>query len=177
MIQSTMETATKTTNYIVKTLDPYMPAAAKDAAGYVAKSAESVAKSAYETGTASATFAQQKVTEAVEFGKSTITALTPDPVMSLLNKSMETAEAVRQDPVGTVKAYVPDFVIQAGEKTYEVVGHTADSTIKTVGEASGFIVTKVNGSVDYITHIPQVENLITELKKLIPAKEGVTSEE
>jgi len=68
---------------------------------------------------------------------------------------------------------VPDFVIQVGERSYEVVSTTADSAKRTVGETQGFIVTKVNGTVDYITHIPQVENLVAELKKLVPGNKNV----
>ncbi|KAL3900942.1 MAG: hypothetical protein SGCHY_000976 [Lobulomycetales sp.] len=188
-----------TVDYVVKSLEPFTPAVAKDAAGFAVRTAETVAKSAYETGesvaksayetgesvaksayekgSAATGFASQKVSEAVEMGKRSLATITPDPVMQLLNASMEKAAAVRADPVGTVKPYVPEFVIQVGEKTYEVVAETADSAAKTVGETRGFIVTKVNGSVDYITHIPQVESLIAELKKVIPRKEGVKSEE
>jgi hypothetical protein len=117
-------------DYIVKGLEPYTPAVAKDAAGYAIKTAEGVAKSAYETAsstaktaegiansayeTASSTYAGagQKVSEVVELGKKSLTSITPDPVLALLNSSMETAAAVRADPIGSVKNYVPDFVIQ-----------------------------------------------------------------
>ena len=69
-------------------------------------------------------------------------------------------------------------VCAVGEKTYEVVGGSLDSAKNVVGSTGGFIVTKVQGQVDTIMHIPQVESLIAELKKVIPAtKAGKKSEE
>jgi hypothetical protein len=107
-----------TVEYIVKCAEPYTPTMAKDAAGYAVRTAETVAKSAYETGESVAksayetgTYAGQKVSEVVEAGRGVLTSMTPDPVMALLSASMETAAAVRADPVGSVKSYVPEFVI------------------------------------------------------------------
>ncbi|KAJ3216023.1 hypothetical protein HK099_006093 [Clydaea vesicula] len=189
--------ATETVTYIASLAAPYTPTVVKDGVIYTANTAQTLSTSALETAnqtaatlqshanqalhsatstlTATQEFANQKASEAFTLGKevvgqtaNTITSYTPDPVVALVNKSLENAQALRTDPIGTVKSYTPDFVIQVGEKTYEVVAHTTESAKKTVDETSGFIVTKVNGTVDYITHIPQVESLMAELKKLIP---------
>jgi hypothetical protein len=95
-------------DYVVKSLEPYTPSVAKDAAGYAVKTAESVystsetlAKSAYSTGENMAKMTYEK-----------LTSYTPDPVLALLTSSMEGVAAVRADPVGSVKNYVPEFVIQ-----------------------------------------------------------------
>ena len=57
-------------------------------------------------------------------------------------------------------------MIHAGEKTYEVVHTVQDRSIQSVHATSGYIVTKVNGTVQYVTSIPQVNGLIEQLEKL-----------
>lgn len=93
----------------------------------------------------------------------TITAYTPTPVLNLVQHTAEGANALRKDPVGTVKPYVPTFVIHAGEKTYEIVAGAADATSKTASATTGYIVTKVNGTVKYVTDVPAVNSLIEKI--------------
>lgn len=92
--------------------------------------ATSITGSVYQTAAAAQTFATQKATEAVEFGKgvvvgagATVQKYTPDPVMSLLNNAMTSAQALRTDPVATVNAavkpYVPSFVVQVYLNDYK----------------------------------------------------------
>ena len=57
-------------------------------------------------------------------------------------------------------------MIHAGEKTYEVVHHVQDRSMQNIHATSGYIVTKVNGTVQYVTSIPQVGGLIDQLEKL-----------
>ncbi|KAJ3072131.1 hypothetical protein HK102_006311 [Quaeritorhiza haematococci] len=193
-----------TVTRVASAVDPYVPTVAKDAAGYVANTTREVANTAYATGTqavetvrgavgAAQTFASSKVNEAFEYGKvvvngatTTITTYTPEPVMNIVNNALTGAQAVRSDPVGTVKPYVPAFVIHVGEKTYEVAtgavesaqktaAGAIDSASKTAEATTGFIVTKVNGAVETVTSIPQVKDVIEQLNKLTgPVIEKVT---
>jgi hypothetical protein len=76
-----------------------------------------------------------------------------------------------------VKPYVPTFVIHAGEKTYEVVTLAGDATTKRVSATTGYIVTKVNGTVAYVTDIPAIGALIEKLNaftKPVLMRFGVT---
>lgn len=70
------------------------------------------------------------------------------------------AEALRADPSATLKPYVPEFVIHAGEKTYEICRDTAEKSIKNVESTSGFIVTKVNGVITSVSNVPVIHNLV-----------------
>ena len=131
---------------------------------------------AQKTVAAAQNYAQSTANSAIEIGKAavhgattTVTAYTPGPVQTLIHTTLEGAKAFRQDPVGTLKPYVPTFVIHAGEKTYEIVHAVQDRTAQNInattayvsekGKAThGYIVTKVNGTVQYVTSIPQVRN-------------------
>jgi hypothetical protein len=57
-------------------------------------------------------------------------------------------------------------VIHAGDKTYEVVKNVQDRSIQNINATGGYIVTKVNGTVQYVTSIPQVGGLLDQLDKL-----------
>jgi hypothetical protein len=76
------------------------------------------------------------------------------------------AQALREDPVGTVKPYVPTFVIHTGEKTYEIVANTTQKGKDAVSATGGYIVTKVNGTVEYMHSIPQIHAVIEKLNAL-----------
>ena len=65
-----------------------------------------------------------------------------------------------------VKPYVPTFVIHAGEKTYEIVQNAQEATVKNVNATTGYIVTKVNGTVNTITSVPAIGALIDKLNSL-----------
>jgi hypothetical protein len=165
--------AQETLSYVSATVDPYVPTAAKNAASML-------------SGSASKAFAysSQQAQSAMEYGKvvvsgatTTLTAYTPGPILSLVNSTLAQARELREDPVNTVKTYVPTFVIHAGEKTYEIVSHTgektyemvshtADSTKKNVEATSGFIVTKVNGVITSVANVPVIHSVVEKLQKL-----------
>lgn len=140
---------------------------------YASKTVNETVDYATKKVAAAQSFAQDKATSALDFGKvvvhdatTTLTAYTPGPVLTLITSTIDGAKALRQDPVGTMKPYVPTFVIHAGEKTYEVVQHTKDRTTQNLNEATGYIVTKVNGTVEYVTSVPAIGALIEKLNKL-----------
>ncbi|KAJ1550756.1 hypothetical protein HK096_005202, partial [Nowakowskiella sp. JEL0078] len=159
--------------YAVNTVEPFVPNIAKSAATYAINTATTVVEATAQTAvatqkrvneTVSATrdFAANKVTQTYEFGTAavsgattTITAYTPSPIVNLITSTLESAKAIREDPVGTMKPYIPTFVINAGEKTYEIVSHTVESTNDQLQKTKGFIVTKVNGTIHAINDIPQ----------------------
>ncbi|KAI8800880.1 hypothetical protein BJ742DRAFT_839768 [Cladochytrium replicatum] len=182
--------------YAVNTGSAYLPDIAKNIGIYAINTATQVIESGISTATstqkaisdnvaATREFAAQKVSQTVDLGKvavsgatTTISAYTPSPVAQLVTSAIDGAKALQKDPVGTVKPYIPLFVINVGEKTYEVVSHTVEttqanisSTAKSVSDTvhtgTGFIVTKVNGTVETITHIPAIQNVIEQIEKLV----------
>ncbi|EGF78504.1 expressed protein [Batrachochytrium dendrobatidis JAM81] len=162
---------------VAKTVEPYVPTIAKDAATYAVSTASSAATlatstatSAYNfaTGTASSAYcyASQTVKVVVTGATTTITTYTPGPVLNAVTSAIDGAKAISQDPVGSVKSHVPVMVIHAGEKTYEIIHPTFDRAAQSVTAATGFVVTKVNGTVEYITAVPAVHSLIEQINKL-----------
>jgi hypothetical protein len=149
---------------------------------YATKTVSATVGYANEKVLAAQNYASQKANSAVQFGKfvvkgatTTVTAYTPGPVLNLVTATVDKAKAVGSDPVGSIKPCkfkscnlvdVPTFVIHAGEKTYEVVQNVQDRSIQNINATSGYIVTKVNGTVQYVTSIPQVGGLIDQLDKL-----------
>lgn len=149
-------------------VDPYVPTVAKNAAGF-----------AYTQAQNALNFSSQQAQNAMEFGKvivtgatTTLTAYTPGPVLNLVNSTIAAGSQLREDPVNTVKGYVPTFVIHAGEKTYEIVQHTADSTKKNVEATSGFIVTRANGVIESVSNVPVIHSVIEKLQKMTANKEA-----
>ncbi|KAJ3119953.1 hypothetical protein HK100_000094 [Physocladia obscura] len=89
----------------------------------------------------------------------TVSAYTPSPILALI---AELSRAAR-DPVAALKPYVPAFVVHTGERTYEIVAHNIELTKESVSATTGFLVSKVNGSVEYVAAIPQVHLVIEKL--------------
>ena len=112
-------------------------AMATDAIQFASNTANAVKDRAVANTTDALTFASNTVTAVRDRATTTITTLTPSPVLDLIQSTVANAEKLRADPVGTIKPYVPAVVIQTGEKTYEVVKESTEL-------ASGFIVTKVS---------------------------------
>ncbi|TPX65407.1 hypothetical protein SpCBS45565_g05223 [Spizellomyces sp. 'palustris'] len=189
------ETVSTTATAVAARVDPYVPQVAKNAANFAIGTASATANFAVGTANAAkdravntvtgtvnfasntvnaATgFASDKVHGAIDFGKivvtgatTTITSYTPNPILNLVTSTVDGAKALGTDPVGTVKGYIPTFVIHAGEKTYEIVHNTKDRTVNGVNATTGFIVTKVNGAVHAVTSVSQIHNLIEQLNKL-----------
>ncbi|KAJ1555942.1 hypothetical protein HK405_010167 [Cladochytrium tenue] len=183
-----VETASNVAQSAYNTVDPYVPAAAKSAVDYAIKTANATIDSAQKTAGAAVDYASSTATAAkdravatatgaVNYAKdtaswavngatTTITAYTPGPVKELVNNAVAGAQAIREDPVGSIKPYVPTFVVHTGERTYEIVVDTTQKTKDNVSAATGFIVSKVNGTVEYITHIPQIHALIDRLNTI-----------
>ncbi|KAJ3329534.1 hypothetical protein HDU76_007717 [Blyttiomyces sp. JEL0837] len=191
-----VETATNVAQSAYNRVDPYVPQVAKDAATYAAQTASSTAAFAYNatydttvktvgaaveyttntatavkdgvvnTATGAVTYAKDTTFWAINGATTTITAYTPGPIKSAINSTLAGATALRQDPVGTVKPYVPTFIIHTGEKTYEIVVNTTEKTKEGVQVASGMVYTKVNGTIEYVTSIPQIHSLIEKLNSL-----------
>ncbi|KAJ1562177.1 hypothetical protein HK405_015032 [Cladochytrium tenue] len=180
-----IETASSVAQSAYNRVDPYVPSAAKSAASYAVNTAKttidttnktvgaavdyatSTATAAKDRAVATATgavnYAKDTASWAVNGATTTITAYTPGPVKDLVHNAVAGAQALRQDPVGSLKPYVPAFVIHTGERTYEIVVDTTQRTKDNVNAATGFIVSKVNGTVEYITQIPQVHAVIERL--------------
>ncbi|KAI8823418.1 uncharacterized protein EV422DRAFT_520955 [Fimicolochytrium jonesii] len=202
IVNRATETVSTTAQNVAAVVDPYVPQVAKNVANYAlgtavaakdlaastVTSAQGTAVAAKDRAVNTATgavnfasttvnnttsYASNKVTEAIDFGKivvtgatTTITSYTPNPILNLVQGTVEQAKSLHSDPVGTVKNYVPTFVIHAGEKTYEVVHNTKERAVGTANATTGFVVTKVNGVVHSVTSIPQIHNLIEQLEKL-----------
>ncbi|KAJ3236960.1 hypothetical protein HDU81_010104 [Chytriomyces hyalinus] len=96
----------------------------------------------------------------------TITAFTPSPILDLMRDTVANAEAVRKDPVATLKPYVPAFVVHTSERTYEIVKENVEQTKDTVNATTGFVVSRVNGVVEQVTSIPRVNSVIEKLNTL-----------
>ncbi|KAI8851179.1 hypothetical protein BC829DRAFT_387513 [Chytridium lagenaria] len=156
-------------------VDPYVPQIAKSAAGYAVDTAVSTANFAYGTAAAATVGAADRAVStasgAVKYTTDTATwvftppphchCLHPGPVVNAVNSAISGATALRQDPVGTVKPYVPSFVIHTG----------------TVNATTGYIVTKVKRTVQYVTNIPQLNKIAAPVLDRVRGKKGEEGEE
>ncbi|KAI9202154.1 uncharacterized protein BJ171DRAFT_476828 [Polychytrium aggregatum] len=153
-------------NYVAAVADPYLPQTVKTAVSTVVDKAVAAYPQVHS-------YATEKYTQVVDYGKvayngvtTTITAYTPGPVMTIVNQTLESTKSVRETPVEAIKQYVPTFVVESGEKTYEIVKGQIHATREKVDATSGYIVEKVNGTVSQLVHIPQVESIIHQLQTL-----------
>ncbi|KAJ3368616.1 hypothetical protein HDU91_000410 [Kappamyces sp. JEL0680] len=181
LVNSTVDYATKTVNgtvdYTAKTVNGTVEFAAKTVNGtvqyakdtvhgtidYTSKTVNGTVEFAKAKVSDATIFASNQANSALEFSKvvvngatTTIHAHTPGPILTLIDNTIAGAQALRADPV----------VIHFGEKTYEIVGAAQEKTIEGVKSASGFIVTKVNGTVHFVTEIPIVHQLIETLNSV-----------
>ncbi|KAH6565350.1 hypothetical protein BASA50_005395 [Batrachochytrium salamandrivorans] len=187
-MSSITDCAVETAQAVAKSVNPYVPQIAKNAATLAVDTASSAVTMATNTvnsayslasGTASSaySYASGTIKVVVDGATTTITTYTPGPILNVVTSSIDNAKAIGHDPVGVLKPYVPTRVVHAGEKTYEIV-HTAgevtydvakstsDRATQNVSAATGFIVTKVNGTVQYVTSVPAVGALIERIDKL-----------
>lgn len=84
----------------------------------------------------------------------------------MIQSTVEGASKLRADPIGVLKPYVPTFVIHIGEKSYEIVGSVQEKSVEGIKYASGFIVTKVNGTTQYVTSVPLIAQIIEKLNAI-----------
>ncbi|TPX32005.1 hypothetical protein SmJEL517_g04822 [Synchytrium microbalum] len=132
----------------------------------------------------------------VEGATTTITAHTPAPILKVVKDAIEQGKHFAEDPAGTakhiaedIKTYVPTYVLNYGSRTYEVIQHTAETlrtntketmegakksvedisarAVSALDNTTGVIVTRVNGVVEKVVAIPQVHNVVEQLKTLI----------
>ncbi|KAJ3095958.1 hypothetical protein HK100_005679 [Physocladia obscura] len=96
----------------------------------------------------------------------TITAYTPGPVLTFVNDTVARVEAAAHDPSAAIKEYVPAYVIHTSERTLEIVTEGFEQTVDKVNQTTGFIVSRVNGSVEYVKAIPQVHSVIDQLNAI-----------
>ncbi|KAI8614787.1 hypothetical protein BC830DRAFT_1125788 [Chytriomyces sp. MP71] len=99
----------------------------------------------------------------------TVTAYTENsPVKKVITDTLANAQAVRQDPVGTLKPFVPSFVIHTTERTYEI--YEKDENVQQFKEqvtaTTGYVIAKANGTVEYIQSIPEVNSMIEKLQAI-----------
>ncbi|KAI8611524.1 hypothetical protein BC830DRAFT_650677 [Chytriomyces sp. MP71] len=92
---------------------------------------------------------------------------TPKSVVSLVQAAVETYTVVRTDGLVGLKPYVPTFVVQTGEQTYEIVANVRQSVHDQYSATSGFIVTRVNGVVERVTAVPIVSKLLDRITGLV----------
>ncbi|KAJ3224702.1 hypothetical protein HK099_008020 [Clydaea vesicula] len=100
----------------------------------------------------------------------TLKSHTPDPVVLFIKNSYETALALKQHPIEVVRPYVPEVVHAGTTISYSVVQNT-------LAETQGFIIKQVNGTVEYIAHIPLFESFLSQLKDLLAVKESNSEEQ
>ncbi|RKO86799.1 hypothetical protein BDK51DRAFT_22955 [Blyttiomyces helicus] len=154
VVKSASDAVNSAVTSVAGAVDPYVPQVAKNAASFAAGTASATVAYAGQTATAVKDRAVSTVNgtahDALELGKvavngatTTVTALTPGPVLRLVTSTVEGATSLATDPVAAIKPYVPTFVIHAGEKTYEIVHSTHEKTVAGINSTTGFIVTKV----------------------------------
>ncbi|TPX59599.1 hypothetical protein PhCBS80983_g02366 [Powellomyces hirtus] len=181
VMSGVVNTAVNTAEKVVAAMEPYTPQIAKDAATYAFATAQSSSERGLAAAQSTQAYATTKVAAALDFGKvvvtgatttitTTLVSLTPNPILHLLQTTLERAKEVKDHP----RDYVPAYVVHAGERTYEIVHHAQERGL----EAQGVIVTKINGVVDKVTSVPQIHALIEQLQKLtapVLQKLGVSS--
>ena len=164
-VEYTQKTINNTVDYGKKTINGTVDYGKKTINGTVdyGKKVVSDAKS----------YATKQTTQAFEFGQvvvsgatTTITAHTPGPILSLIQTTVEGASALAKNPIGTVKPYIPTFIIHFGTKTYEIVGAAQEQGMEGIKAASGFIVTKVDGITQSVTSVPLVAQIIEKLNSV-----------
>ncbi|KAI9332227.1 hypothetical protein BDR26DRAFT_650273 [Obelidium mucronatum] len=181
--------ATSVATSVSAAVDPYVPQTARDAAVQIQDTVVTQGSSAlsYASGlkdslysnasslhaqasqlaaTASAQSLQENFNWAVTATTTTISAYTPGPVKTFIQDTITGAEAVRQDPKTALSPYVPAYVIHTSERTYEIVAENLDKIKEPVNETAGYVVSKVNGTVEYVTSIPQVHSVIDQLNAI-----------
>ncbi|KAJ3086688.1 hypothetical protein HDU96_004794, partial [Phlyctochytrium bullatum] len=164
-----VSTASSTANFAYGTAAAAVDTTKKTvgaAVDFTTSTATAVKDRAVATASGAAKYTTDTATWVFTSATTTITTYTPGPVLNAVNSAMAGAQALRQDPVGTVKPYVPAFVVHTGEKTYEIVHGSYEKGAAAVNSTTGYIVTKVNGTVEYVTSIPQVHSLIEQLNKI-----------
>ncbi|KAJ3344987.1 hypothetical protein HDU83_004562 [Entophlyctis luteolus] len=181
-IDKAIETVTAHVNTLAVAADPYIPQTAKDAAVQIKDTVITHATTVKDTFVANATALQaqakdlqaQATENAAKYSQwaytsatTTITAYTPGPVLSFVNDTVAKVEEVKKDPAGTLKPYIPAYIIHTSERTLEIVTEGFEHTVETVNEkvngATGFVVSKVNGTVEYIKSLPEVNTVIEKL--------------
>ncbi|KAJ3079989.1 hypothetical protein HDU99_009581 [Rhizoclosmatium hyalinum] len=133
------------------------------AVNYTASTAKNIA---IDTAQSYKNYAVGTATWAINGATTTVTAYTPGPIKTLIQDTVAGAQAVRADPKAALKPYVPAFVIVTGERTYEIVTENIHQTQETFNATTGYVVSKVNGTVEYVTSIPQVHSVIEQLNAI-----------
>ncbi|KAJ3348125.1 hypothetical protein HDU83_001552 [Entophlyctis luteolus] len=97
----------------------------------------------------------------------TVTAMTPGPILAFVEEALKNVDAVTRDPVGVlVKPYVPAYVIHTSERTYEIVQENVEGAKEKGKETVGYVVSRVNGTVEYVRSLPRVNSVIAQLNVL-----------
>ncbi|KAJ3249133.1 hypothetical protein HDU78_007095 [Chytriomyces hyalinus] len=130
---------------------------------------EQAAAQAKEFALATSNTAKENLMWTYNTTTATVTAYTEkSPIKAIINDTVANAQAVRADPVATLKPYVPAFVVHTTERSYEIyekdenVQHFKDQVTAT----TGYVISKVNGSVEYIQSIPEVNSVLAKLKEI-----------
>ncbi|KAJ3066449.1 hypothetical protein HDU98_010205 [Podochytrium sp. JEL0797] len=145
---------------------PTVQSVVSDATILAQNTATTAKTMAFESAQSYRNYAVGTATWAITGATTTITAYTPGPVQKLLKETLENAQAVRRDPVGVLKPYVPAFVVHTSERTFEIVTENIEQTKEQVNATTGYIVSRVNGSIEYVTSIPQVHSVIEQLNAI-----------
>ncbi|KAJ3123052.1 hypothetical protein HK100_011742 [Physocladia obscura] len=187
-VDKAIETVTTHVNNLAVAADPYIPQTAKDAAAQLASKVtthgetavayatsvkDSLVAKAGELQTQARDLTAQASAEATKYtswaytsATTTITAYTPGPVLTFVNDTVAKVEAATHDPSTAIKDYVPAYVIHTSERTLEIVTEGFEQTVDKVNQTTGLIVSKVNGSVEYVKAIPQVHSVIDQLNAI-----------
>ncbi|KAJ3022644.1 UNVERIFIED_CONTAM: hypothetical protein HDU68_009018 [Siphonaria sp. JEL0065] len=98
----------------------------------------------------------------VAFGAADIVlSYAPKTAVDLVKSALESVDAVRVEGVQALKGRVPDFVVNGATQSYEIFDHTLhtlqekkEATISSINhtytETTGYIVSRVNGTVEYV---------------------------
>ncbi|KAJ3270024.1 hypothetical protein HDV01_000735 [Terramyces sp. JEL0728] len=168
-VDYTAKTVTGTVDYASKTVVATANYA-QAAHNYATERAVAAQSFAAQKAVAAQAYAVAKAIDALEYSKvvyngatTTLEAYTPSPVKNLVNSSIQTANILYSDPVGTVKPHIPEFIIKIGEYSYEFVSNVHQSNVKAFNATSGYIVTKYKGTTQYVTALPVVAAIIEKL--------------
>ncbi|KAJ3264088.1 hypothetical protein HDU77_009386 [Chytriomyces hyalinus] len=97
----------------------------------------------------------------------TLITYTPKTVVSLVQAAVDSCGVIRVEGLVALKPYVPAFVVKTTEQTFEIVENVRSNVHSKYSETTGFIVSRVNGTVDYVVAVPSVRKLLDRINAVL----------
>ncbi|TPX60293.1 hypothetical protein PhCBS80983_g01866 [Powellomyces hirtus] len=160
-----LSTAQSTSNFALATAGAGRDRAvnaAQATTSFIAGTAVSTKDRAVGAATAGVNLASNTAKGTVNYATSTVYALTPSPVYTLLTSTLEKARDVKDHPL----EYTPAFIVNVGGKSYEIVNNAKDRGLSGINATTGFVVTRTNGVIERVHSVPAIHSLIEQLQKL-----------